>query len=102
MAKFDKKYFIKKFSKIAEDKFTQGNMSMNGKHCAMGHCGVSVWKHTEESLALTKLINPNYRLDELVVGGSINNANPVINLFDKLPSADVKASFLKVLENLEE
>ena len=100
MVKFDKKYFIKKFSKIAEDKFVQGSMSIDGKCCAMGHCGVRNWSHTEESLALTKLIVPNYSLDELVVGGSINNENPVINLFDKLPRNDVKGSFLKVLENL--
>ena len=32
-------YFIEKFSKIPDEQWTTGNYAMDGKCCALGHCG---------------------------------------------------------------
>lgn len=57
---YDCQYFITKFQRIPERKWTIGTCDdFNGKHCALGHCG-GVDKDiylTEESAALSELCN---------------------------------------------
>lgn len=38
---YDVDYFIKKFEAIPEDKWCTGSLGGNGKHCALGHCGMT-------------------------------------------------------------
>lgn len=55
--KYDVKYFFNKFYNIPEDQWIQFNFNnVNGKKCAMGHCGVrSPYSFTEEAIALDTL-----------------------------------------------
>ena len=39
-AVYDADYFIEKFSQIPDDQWTTGNYAMDGKCCALGHCGM--------------------------------------------------------------
>lgn len=50
-------YFIKKFTKIPENKWITGMCERGDKHCVLGHCGAkSLTKLPEEALALIELI----------------------------------------------
>lgn len=49
-------YFISKFSVIPKDKWVKGTLERDGKHCALGHCGVtSTVEATAEAQALAEL-----------------------------------------------
>lgn len=49
-------YFIKKFKAIPSSKWCTGYFEKNGKHCALGHCGCSIYTPmTEESMALKEI-----------------------------------------------
>ena len=54
--KYDKQYFIKKFSAIPDELWMTGVPHSEGKCCALGHCGYRIEAmHTEESQALMDL-----------------------------------------------
>lgn len=52
--KYTAKYFIEKFEKIPEDRWTIGQyIDEEGRYCALGHCGaVRIPNQTEECTAL--------------------------------------------------
>ena len=94
---FTKQYFIDKVTALKENQFTTGQMSGDGCHCMLGHCGATEWKHTEESIALTKLMHPEYNAE---VGGDVYLGNPVIDFNDKISRPDLKEAWLKKLNSL--
>ncbi len=40
MKKYTIDYFIKKFEAIPEELWCTGQLTINGKHCALGHTGI--------------------------------------------------------------
>lgn len=63
--KYTKEYFIEKFSNIPEENWVSTSLGKDGKHCALGHCGVKLSKDdriyvsTPEANALIKLFGGN-------------------------------------------
>lgn len=57
--KYDVDYFINKFEAIPYDRWTTGIFKdrATGAMCALGHCGVTDSNRTEESTALTALLD---------------------------------------------
>lgn len=52
MKKYDALYFIKKFEKIPESKWTVGFFKKNNKKCVEGHCGRNSWNRTTKEVGL--------------------------------------------------
>lgn len=38
---YNVEYFLNKFSKIPNDRWCKADLGSDGKHCALGHCGVT-------------------------------------------------------------
>ena len=54
--RYDKNYFIAKFEAIPEDKWCTHTYGKDGHHCALGHCGDSIYVTTSEADSLDKLL----------------------------------------------
>lgn len=101
MSKYDIDYFIAKVEALEEKDFNRGAMKevINGKECRcmMGHCEAVDWKHTEESLALTKLIDPNIKKE---VGQDVDEV--VININDDFPNGGIREGWLQKLKSIKD
>jgi hypothetical protein len=72
---FDCRYFLEKFFKIPENKWTVGQYEdAQGKKCALGHCGEGAREITKESLELDKLfMRPEFIYVTAVNDGGYEN-----------------------------
>lgn len=56
--KYTVDYFIEKFEAIPEEKWFQNDYEDgSGRFCALGHCGQKYLKPTDESIALSRLVD---------------------------------------------
>lgn len=53
---YTKEYFIAKFEKTFDDDWCVGEYEQAGRHCALGHCGSSVFKAASEAIELDRLL----------------------------------------------
>lgn len=103
MSKYDIDYFIAKVEALKEEDFTIGEMStFKNKDCCcmVGHCtnNGSKWVHTKESVALTKLFEPENKKE---VGDDISLYNIVIKKNDNMIKGHIKKSWIQILNSIK-
>ena len=59
---YDVDYFIAKFEAIPASKWCISAYERDGKHCALGHCGVKNDGILTKEAALLKSVMPNFRI----------------------------------------
>lgn len=88
--KYDVDYFIKKFKAIPANKWCTYDFYYNGKHCAVGHCGVKQMKdiaYNEEAYHLLYKVLPEVM--------EIND-NDGLKLKQKTPKGRILAALRKL------
>jgi hypothetical protein len=98
--KYNIDYFINKVEALNEEQIIR--LTMKGKdgcHCMMGHCGAIHWTHTEESAALTRLLEP--KKVDLVAGMEVRCSNMVMHFNDNLPKGYMKSGWLTKLKKIK-
>ncbi len=86
----DASWFLFKFSAIPEDEWCVGEFCEYGaggkiRHCALGHCGVSLRSESVEGHALAKALNEKV--------GAINDGSyPEFSALGKTPKARILAA----------
>lgn len=88
-------YFIKKFTKIPNSKWTVGDfIDSSGKSCALGHCGWCYGNYeTEEGLALIDL----FSVSGISSVAQLNDGGGSYNTYGKTP----RTRILRALKNLK-
>jgi len=70
---YDVDYFISKFSAIPDSKWGVRKYKNNGKRCALGHCGVTLGKSTEEGEVLSRLFFDKFEVPITRINDATNS-----------------------------
>jgi hypothetical protein len=93
--KYDVDYFIRKFTKIPDSRWCTYYYTVGKKHCALGHCGVSInSESTSQSKALADIFDYALVLDVASVNDGIERSfqqpNPRARILAALKAAKTK------------
>lgn len=80
-------YFIKKFEAIPENQWITGGLGYKGRHCALGHCGVTnLSHHNKESSALGQLLGLSCPGEVWKINDLAAWSDPVCDPYRHLPT----------------